>query len=78
LCSYSGHSSSPSFLSLPVRFLRFFLFLLDLKVDRGIDKGPFPKGKGHKLTGKDFQPVKGVMCVDGFTVRLAIITPTGY
>jgi hypothetical protein len=77
LCSDTGHGSSPSFLAFPFRFLRFFLFLFDLKVNRSINKSPFPKGKGYKRTGKDFQPVQGVMCVDSFAVRVSVHTSTG-
>lgn len=77
LCSDTGHGSSPSFLAFPFRFLCFFLFLFDLKVNRSINKSPFPKGKGYKRTGKDFQPVQGVMCVDSFAVRVSVHTSTG-
>ena len=77
MCSDTGHGSSPSFLAFPFRFLCFFLFLFDLKVNRSINKSPFPKGKGHQRAREDFQPVKGVVCIDGFAVRVFLTLSTG-
>lgn len=66
---------SPSFLAaLPASFRRFLLFLLDLKVDGSIDKGPFPLGKGHKLSRKNFQTMEGVVSVDRFAVGVRVIS----
>ena len=62
------------FSGLPLRLLRFLLFLLNLKVDGSINEGPFPSGKGQKLSRKDFQPVEGVMGVDRFAVGVRVIS----
>lgn len=72
------HGSSPSFLPPPRRgpFLLLLLFL-DLKVDGSINEGPFPKGKGHQRAREDFQPVKGVVRIDGFAVRFIFVPSTG-
>ena len=77
-CRNTRHGSSPSFLPPPRRgpFL-FLLLLLDLKVDGSINEGPFPKGKGHQRAREDFQPVKGVVCIDGFAVRVLLTLSTG-
>ena len=65
---------SPALLALPaLRFCRFLLFLLDLKVYGSINEGPFPSGKGQKLSRKDFQPVEGVMGVHRFAVGVRLI-----
>lgn len=55
----------------------FLLLLLDLKVDGSINEGPFPKGKGHQRAREDFQPVKGVVCIDGFAVRVLLTLSIG-
>jgi hypothetical protein len=44
-----------------------------LKVYGSIDEGPFPSGKGQKLSWKDFQPVEGVMSIDRLAVGVCFI-----
>ena len=56
---------------------RVVIAILDLKVDGSINEGPFPKGKGHQRAREDFQPVKGVVCIDGFAVRVLLTPSTG-
>jgi hypothetical protein len=74
-CVDTPATSSPSFLALPaLRLRRFLLFLLYLKVDGSIDKGPFPPGKGQKRARKDFQPVESVMGVNRFAVGVRLIS----
>jgi hypothetical protein len=74
-CVDTPATSSPSFLALPALCLRrFLLFLLYLKVNGSIDKGPFPPGKGQKRAGKDFQPVESVMGVNRFAVGVRLIS----
>jgi len=53
------------------------LLVFDLKVDGSINEGPFPKGKGHQRAREDFQPVEGVVCIDGFAVRVLLTSSTG-
>ena len=55
-------------------FRRFLFLLLYLKVNGSINEGPFPSGKGQKLSRKDFQPVEGVMGVDRFAVGVRVIS----
>lgn len=73
-CVFTPATLSPALLAFPLRLLRFLLFLLNLKVDGSINEGPFPSGKGQKLSRKDFQPVEGVMGVDGFAVCVGVIS----
>lgn len=73
-CVDTPATLSPALLSLPSSsLLRFLLLLFDLKVYGGIDEGPFPSGKGQKLSWKDFQPVEGVMSIDRLAVGVCFI-----
>ena len=73
-CVDTPATLSPALLSLPSSsLLRFLLLLFDLKVYGSIDEGPFPSGKGQKLSWKDFQPVEGVMSIDRLAVGVCFI-----
>ena len=73
-CVFTPATLSPAFLALPFRLRRFLFLLLYLKVKGSINEGPLPAGKGQKLSRKDFQPVEGVMGVDGFAVCVGVIS----